>query len=78
MDLNSLKSKSNVSLSWLEVSSLLQQLSLSLRQNSKEDISKYVVVLVEFCLTHAKCFDIDLHHAWESWDSKAINKKYKT
>ena len=78
MELNSLKQDSNINLSWLELSTTLQQLSSSLRNNSKEDISQYIVLLIEFCLTLAKSYDIDLQHAWKSWDSKAFNKKYKT
>jgi hypothetical protein len=78
MELNSLKQESNLTLSWLELSTTLQLLSQSLRHNSDEDISQHIVLLIEFCLTLAKSYDIDLQHAWESWDSKAFNKKYKT
>lgn len=60
---------------WLELSVLLGKTSEKITENNP--IHEELSDLIHFMLSVAKCYDINLQHAWSRWKKKAINKIYK-
>ena len=60
---------------WLELSVLLGKTSEKITENTP--IDEELSELIHFMLSVAKCYDINLQHAWSRWKKKAINKIYK-
>lgn len=63
-------------LDWIAVSSLMKDLSSSLRKKDKYTIEKCLIYLVHLNFSIADKYDIDMNIAWNKWNYKANSKVY--
>ena len=75
MSLNYINPEKN-ELSWLDISSILKELSIALKNNNRDKISELLVEFINFNISTAKNYDIDLDNAWKRWRKKALSKVY--